>query len=53
MESNTERVSHFKVENRSRVKFLKDTWCGNSALNISFLSLFALANSKDARVAII
>ena len=40
------RIS-FTVDNRQRVKFWKDKWCGNGLLCNSFLSLFALASSKD------
>ncbi|RVW28347.1 putative ribonuclease H protein [Vitis vinifera] len=41
----------FSVGNRKRIKFWKDKWCGDEPLNVSFLSLFALSNSKDAGLA--
>ena len=37
--------------NKRRVKFWKDKWCGNEPLCVSFLSLFALASSKEVWVA--
>ena len=43
------RVS-FSVRNGKRIKFWKDKCCGDEPLNISFPSLFALSNSKDAWV---
>ncbi|RVW24939.1 hypothetical protein CK203_079533 [Vitis vinifera] len=41
----------FSVGNRKRIKFWKGKWCGDEPLNVSFPSLFALSNSKDAWVA--
>ena len=32
------------------IKFWKDKWCRNEPLNVSFPSLFALSNYKDAWV---
>ena len=40
----------FSVGNGKRIKFWKDKWCGDEPLNVSFPSLFALSNSKDAWV---
>ncbi|RVW55484.1 Retrovirus-related Pol polyprotein from transposon RE1 [Vitis vinifera] len=41
----------FSVEDGKRVRFWKDTWCGNIPLCEAYPSLFDLAVSKDARVA--
>ena len=38
----------FSVDNGKMMKFWKDKWCGEEPLNVSFLSLCALSNSKDA-----
>ena len=43
------RIS-FSVGNGQMVRFCKDKWCGDSSLCVSFLSLFALSNSKEAWV---
>ena len=43
--------SHFSVGNRTRVKFSKDRWCGNSSLEESLSTLFSIANDKDSWVA--
>ena len=40
----------FLLGNGWRVKFWKDKWCGATPLCVSFLSLFALAVSKEAWV---
>ena len=37
----------FKVGSRSRVKFLKDKWCGDIFLQESFLELYSIASSKN------
>ncbi|KAJ9680532.1 hypothetical protein PVL29_019761 [Vitis rotundifolia] len=41
----------FSVGDGKRVRFWKDTWCGNTPLCEAFPSLFDFAVSKDARVA--
>ena len=41
----------FSVGDGKRVRFWKDTWCGNTPLCEAYPSLFDLAVSKDARVA--
>ena len=41
----------FEVGNERRVKFWKDRWYGDEPLCMTFLSLFALASSKKAWVA--
>ena len=41
----------FSVGNGKRIKFWKDKWCMVEPLNVSFPSLFALSNFKDAWVA--
>ena len=38
----------YSMDNGRRVRFWKDKWCGDDALCVSFLSLFALAVSKEA-----
>ena len=40
----------FVVGNRQRVSFWKDAWCGDTPLWVSFPSLFALADPKEAWV---
>ena len=40
----------FSVGNGKRIKFYKDKWYRDEPLNVSFPSLFALSNSKDAWV---
>ena len=40
----------FSVGDGKRVRFWKDTWCGNTPLCEAYPSLFDLAVSKDARV---
>ena len=42
----------FVVGNGRRVKLWMDKWCGDELLCASFLSLFALAVSKDAWVVV-
>ena len=37
----------FVVDNKQRVKFWQDKWCETTPLCASFLSLFALAVSKE------
>ena len=41
----------FIVVNKRRVKFWNDRWCREEPLYVSFPSLYALALSKEARVA--
>ncbi|RVW45833.1 hypothetical protein CK203_086256 [Vitis vinifera] len=41
----------FSVGDGKRVRFWKDTWCGNTPLCEAYPSLFDLAVSKDAKVA--
>ena len=38
----------FVVGNGRRVKFWRDRWCRDEPLRVLFLSLFALASSKEA-----
>ena len=38
------------VGNRRRVRFWRDRWCGDSSLCVSFPSLFALTDDKEAWV---
>ena len=38
----------FSVGNGKGIKFWKDKWCRDELLNVSFPSLFALSNFKDA-----
>ena len=40
----------FAMGNWSRVKFLKDRWCSEEPLNVTFPYLFALIESKEAWV---
>ena len=40
----------FLAGNWKRIKFWNDKWCGDEPLNVSFSSLFALSNSKEAWV---
>ena len=44
------RIS-FLVGNGRRVRFWRDRWCEDSPLCVSFPSLFALTDDKDAWVA--
>ena len=37
----------FKADNRQRVEFWKDRWCGNSSLDESFPKLLSIASAKD------
>ena len=41
----------FSMGNARRVRFWKDSWCGDKALYYAFLSLFALVVSKEEWVA--
>ena len=40
----------FSVGNGRRVRFWKDSWCGDEALSMSFPSLYTLATFKEAWV---
>lgn len=37
----------FTIDNGRRVKYWKDSWCGDSSLKESFPSLFSIAFMKD------
>ena len=39
----------FAMGNRRRVKFWKDKWCSKEPLCETFITLFALSNSKEVK----
>ena len=49
----TERLKHncsFKIGDGSKIKFWEDVWCGETTLMAIFPSIYAMADTKGARV---